>query len=37
MPMKELTIEYMMACLMYEMLKGKEKEPQSEDAEMGPC
>ena len=33
-PVKELTMDYVTACLMYEMSKRKEKEPQGEDAAM---
>jgi hypothetical protein len=34
MPMKELTIEYVMARLMHGMSKHKEKEPQGKNMEM---
>ena len=34
MPMKELTMDYVTTCLMHEMLKCKEKEPQNKDAAM---
>ena len=37
MPMKELMMEYVTSCLMYEMSKCKKKEPQSEDAAMMSC
>lgn len=33
-PMKDLTMDYVMICLMYKMSKCKEKEPQGEDAVM---
>ena len=32
MSIKDLTMEYMTACLIHEMSKGKEKEPQCENA-----
>lgn len=34
MSMKDLTIEYMMACFMSEMSKHEEKEPQDKDVVM---
>ena len=34
MPMEELTMKYMTACLMHEMSKRKEKEPQEKDVAM---
>lgn len=34
MPMIEMTVRYVMACLMYEMSKKKEREPKGDDATM---
>jgi hypothetical protein len=37
LPMKDLTMEFVIAWLMHEVSKKKEKEPQGDDAAMVSC